>query len=658
MARHTIQLPIIKSACSPVNYRDEVYGNFTPDPVGDILYMQTIYVSGEKYSRTMGFGWELPVELAQKEIVSTELHLYSLKDFDESMGYRFADFTEGGTIPGVIDNTDGVLSSGFEQGWNSFLLPGGVHESVVIGQLSAFYYGDYHVSEVYSNRNASNQPYVIVTYDDIPPDPPSGLYPSGGSINPREDIRFSWAHNSPEGLGQTGFVLEYSTNGGSTWTTISQTTTNQYYDMAANTLPTSGTVVWRVKTIDTNAAESDYASASFSLELVPQQAPRLLTPRGQYINRADVTRFEWIFSGGASGETQSSYELQYSTDNGDTWTTLSETTTNEFREVPAFTFPLGTVLWKVRTYNNWSEVSPYSEEASFTVIGVPGAPQINSVTDSGKPVISWSATQQSVVEIQILKEGQIIYDTGPVPTLEKTHKVSEFLEDGEYKIRIRVANEFSLYSAWSEYSLNLVTTKPTVPEISVFSGTYSVAIVSSSTADTVLVYRDGQEVGELENGVYNDYTGANKKEYEYMVRAVDINDNFADSTIATGKASFNGNTIAAYSSPEDYLRLLYGYSNPISKSKTYSQGGALLALDGRAYPVVEFTPFKGQQMNLTCFFENVDELDELIDLLHVKEPLIFRDNDGSVIVGAVFNITSNRNQFGYLVSFSLTEVEV
>jgi hypothetical protein len=257
-----------------------------------------------------------------------------------------------------------------------------------------------------------------------------------------------------------------------------------------------------------------------------------------------------------------------------------------------------------------------------------------------------------------LKEGQIIYDTGPVPTLQKTHKVSEFLEDGEYKIRVRVANEFSLYSAWSEYSLNLVTTKPTVPGISVFSGTYSVTIVSSSTADTVLVYRDGQKVGELENGVYNDYTGANKKEYDYMVRAVDINDNFADSTIATGKASFNGNTIAAYSSPEDYLKLLYGYSNPISKSKTYSQGGALLALDGRAYPVVEFTPFKGQQMNLTCFFENTDELDELIDLLHVKEPLIFRDNDGSVIVGAVFNITSNRNQFGYLVSFSLTEVEV
>ena len=119
--------------------------------------------------------------------------------------------------------------------------------------------------ELYSHRNSVNKPYIEITYDDIPPGNPNSLYPENTTLNPRDIIRFSWLHNSPEGLLQKSFTLQYSINAGATWATVNQTTANQYYDMPASTLPTSGTVLWKVMTTDTNSAASGYTTTSFTL---------------------------------------------------------------------------------------------------------------------------------------------------------------------------------------------------------------------------------------------------------------------------------------------------------------------------------------------------------------------------------------------------------
>ena len=133
------------------------------------------------------------------------------------------------------------------------------------------------------------------------------------------------------------------------------------------------------------------------------------------MDQTKVIKFEWVFVGGSSGETQSKYDLQYSTNGGTSWVTKTLTSANQYYELVANTLASGNVIWKVRTYNNWSEVSPYSENRSFTVIGSPPVPQITTVTNSTKPLISWSSSGQHLYELQLLKNNIVIIDTGSIP---------------------------------------------------------------------------------------------------------------------------------------------------------------------------------------------------------------------------------------------------
>ncbi|GAB6171988.1 hypothetical protein JCM15765_14660 [Paradesulfitobacterium aromaticivorans] len=97
------------------------------------------------------------------------------------------------------------------------------------------------------------------------PTAPTLLSPDGGVSRDRAQvIRLSWQHNDPNAPDpQSQFDLMYSTDGGTNWTTVSQVTTNQYYDVPANTLP-HGNVVWKVRTYDQAGLSSPYsAQATF-----------------------------------------------------------------------------------------------------------------------------------------------------------------------------------------------------------------------------------------------------------------------------------------------------------------------------------------------------------------------------------------------------------
>lgn len=92
------------------------------------------------------------------------------------------------------------------------------------------------------------------------PTVPTNLSPSGGTPRDRASIiRLSWQHNDANGDPQAKFDLQWRQQGAQTWNTVTQVTTNQYWDAPANTFP-RGTVEWQVRTYDQAGLSSPYSN--------------------------------------------------------------------------------------------------------------------------------------------------------------------------------------------------------------------------------------------------------------------------------------------------------------------------------------------------------------------------------------------------------------
>lgn len=115
-----------------------------------------------------------------------------------------------------------------------------------------------------------------------PPNPPTLTAPSSNILNIADgSITFSWLHNSLDGSTQQNAELDYSTDGGSTWTQVQNIGTAQSYTMAIPWNP-GDTVTWRVKTKGADASFSDWsATKTFNVYEAPSvniTAPSGLSP--------------------------------------------------------------------------------------------------------------------------------------------------------------------------------------------------------------------------------------------------------------------------------------------------------------------------------------------------------------------------------------------
>lgn len=130
----------------------------------------------------------------------------------------------------------------------------------------------------YTDYELSNRSYIETVIADCPQIPTiknpilgETVAPSGGVV------RFSWAHNpSPQSnLPQKGYNLQISGDG-LTWETITATSTNQYADVPIAKIP-SGNFYWRVQTIDTDDAPSDYSDQAYAYYGTAPAAPSIVT---------------------------------------------------------------------------------------------------------------------------------------------------------------------------------------------------------------------------------------------------------------------------------------------------------------------------------------------------------------------------------------------
>ena len=181
-----------------------------------------------------------------------------------------------------------------------------------------------------------------------------------------------------------------------------------------------------------------------------------ISPSGAFTS-GDVT-FIWSHST-EYGTPQYAYDLQYSNNNGSSWTTVASHVISQNTTDSATLTDAGVYIWRVRTYNS-NDIAGEWAEATF-VNQVPANPPTNlQVTTKGRPTVSWASVSQSAYQVQFLLGDSVAYDSGAVYTSETSHFVNQYFDDTRsYVVRVRVYNALGEISDWvtTGYQQPLVT---------------------------------------------------------------------------------------------------------------------------------------------------------------------------------------------------------
>ncbi len=323
-------------------------------------------------------------------------------------------------------------------------------------------------------------------------------------------------------------------------------------------------------------------------------------------------------------------------------------------DIPEDTFPVGNIYWRVQTYNEYDKSSGYSDIAVFYSVGAPTSPAIQAVSNECRPLIEWSAFDQQIYQIQILQGEAVIYDSGDMPGISiRQYRIPVFLDDGEYSARVRIKNEYDMWSEWGTTSFSISTTKPDKPTLSIQRSRYGLELTIGNVQGEAYIYRDGVCIARVTGEKYFDNAVANGKEYQYFVRALS-QAGFADSDIELGTPSFRYGLLNA---GDEVIELKHNINTVPGKNLNNTQSGTLNMYDGRKYPVPEMSSNVEQTLVLGYFFRAYQDVEKLIEIADQKDIVLYRDKRGRKMYGKITGLSVQDTFHGYNVSITISATD-
>ena len=222
--------------------------------------------------------------------------------------------------------------------------------------------------------------------------------------------------------GVTNVKLEYSTNGGSSWTTIADSTAasaNTY----SWTVPSSASVNCFVRVSDaSNSTLNDRSNAAFIITLPITPTLTLASPNG---GESWIAGFSNPITWTSSGVT--SVKLEYSTNGGSSWTTIADSTA---ASANAYSWPIpssASANCFVRISDAYNSTLNDRSDTAFTII-IPTLTLTSPnggeswITGSSHP-ITWTAPGVTNVKLEYSTNGGSSWTTitGSVPASAGTY---------------------------------------------------------------------------------------------------------------------------------------------------------------------------------------------------------------------------------------------
>lgn len=488
------------------------------------------YFDGEASKYLARFS-DFTDEQKRKKLLSLELFLYitnwgvgSEKQF---IAERYPDRPLEGITYTNIENTLGkmagfehmfpdVLQSGAENSMGEPLSDVSWAEGVVA--LRSNYINDTVIT--FHGVAGVNKPYLLLSMEEadlsLNQTPTTGAY-----LNRHAAAKLIWtlstnAYGGAAAFTQASATVSWRNGVSGTISTINVSGSEMSCSIPANTVPSTEELQWKVNVSfeSGETAESDWATLT-TIDSISSCA--LVSPVSTFIDGSVVNRFTWNHII-ATGTAQSKYDLQYSTNDGASWTNIASAveSENQYCDVPADTIPAGTVLWRVRTYNADGAAGTWSDSATIVVQAAPAAPLITSATATPRPEIAWQSSGQQAY--QVTAGG---YNSGTVFGTAKTHKIPTFLPDGSASIRVRIQNEFGLWSKWATVDVIVANAgSGTVALSAIVDVNTDVRLTWQATGEGIwhYIYRDGALIGRTVETAFTDHLAIGL--CSYTVRAV------------------------------------------------------------------------------------------------------------------------------------------
>lgn len=199
-----------------------------------------------------------------------------------------------------------------------------------------------------------------ITTNTAPTTPPSISVPQ--TIHGGDTITVSWGASSDTQGNLEGYILERSTNGGSSWSQI-------YQGSALSTTNTvqfgTYSVMYRVKAYDSEGLQSAYKTSSqvTVINNTAPTAPGSITVPEPVLAGGTVS-ISWTAATDSQGDALT-YQLERSTNGGSTWTKIYDG--GQLAYTDTINQGWTTVRYRVRAYDVYTAYSPYTTSDQRTV---------------------------------------------------------------------------------------------------------------------------------------------------------------------------------------------------------------------------------------------------------------------------------------------------
>lgn len=516
-----------------------------------------------------------------------------------------------------------------------------------------------HGCDIQSSR-ASNKPYIIVTTSETTATGSlKNFAPSSGYIDLSQDNVFGFGFEqkadepSITPLAVKSFTLQLREHGQTEITNINVPT---WAGDAPNVTVPAGTISgesidWRViaKTNANQTLTSDWMT--LSVEDVPPTA-WAISPKDVVVDGSKDQIFIWGHAS-STGTAQSKTDLQKSPD-GSTWTTLA-TVTGAARQwtCPAGTLTSSIKYWRVRTYNADGIAGEWSEAAQIVVIAAPTAPSIQIKSTGPRPSISWQTSEQEAYQVELdgALSGGTHYGT------EKTWTSPAYLSDGSHTVRVRVQNQYGMWSNWGTAALPVTNTPGASITLSVQAS--SVADLSWQTSgsyDFYLVYRNEKPIAKLTQTQYTDELSSGNVTYQVRGCYADSSNYGLSSAVTVTITTGQYVTLYGIASGKKVTLKHCGLKNqPVQNA--INRDIQYIFMYGSTYPHAERSEFVTKKVGGTAVFlpgEDKAGFDALIG-----ELVCLKTQSGEMVIGYLNETsdTSRVNPDKSVVNFSIQQID-
>lgn len=485
---------------------------------------------------------------------------------------------------------------------------------VITNGLRAVPYSSTYVGQaVYTSASALYAPFLKVTFSDTKVHlEPTGS-PRSGYVDPRADITLRWSNSrvpafEPSMAEPTQLIAIVTWKEADDETTVHQlqTSTETSVTIPADTWALNKNYMWKVAVTDEGGTTTD--SGWYTLTTTEPQAtpPTLVEPDGVTLDGSEPIQFRWIDNGRG---TYKGTDISISGDNGASWGDpifVGEGLTSY--AMPGNTLTAGNKLWRARSYNPSMTPGEWSESLPFTVIAPPLTPYMEVTSVSPRPVVTWESDEQLAYQVQMGS-----YDSGLRFGLDHTFQCPEFLPDGQTTIRVRVMNQYNLWSDWANTSINIENkpgfSTPTLTVAQSQDALLSWTEVKSSTPISGLTWEIGKTIsgtGGLSNSAgfcrsgYFDLDGAALVANGSPARDTDGNAYTALIAFYNGSTFLSRGTLYRYGTtpPEGATRarIVFGYTSSQGIAATQETADAFIGYLGSDDPAPVIVYRNGTQI--------------------------------------------------------------